>query len=256
MQNPSPDAAVTPPDAPTVMYFIYQVDGDGATSYEVQNGSVATFWFGHRFTLDGTTYYTGFSWDTREHYGKPGEQQPAGPDDRANLAEATFVLAGGDAKKPWKFRGQEWTIGALGAYDKADDVDTRRKPIEHRTADGRLLLAVPTSSFDRGISSSGYALLLFNPKRSEDDLDSKVWRYVGSVRTGEDNSAACDDGNVMPCTDSDGELAFVADGNGLPQLIVTFKGTTIEAPGKTRALGAGDTVHYRFDSKAQQYITP
>ncbi|WP_227698787.1 hypothetical protein, partial [Raoultella sp. 18086] len=27
MQNPSPDAAVTPPDAPSVMYFIYQVDG-------------------------------------------------------------------------------------------------------------------------------------------------------------------------------------------------------------------------------------
>ncbi|RXY90019.1 hypothetical protein DD607_27515, partial [Salmonella sp. 3DZ2-4SM] len=96
----------------------------------------------------------------------------------------------------------------------------------------------------------------FNPKRSEDDLDSKVWRYVGSVRTGEDNSAACDDGNVMPCTDSDGELAFVADGKGLPQLTVPFKGTTIEAPGKTRALGAGDTVHYRFDSKAQQYIAP
>lgn len=48
----------------------------------------------------------------------------------------------------------------------------------------------------------------------------------------------------------------MADGNGLPQLTVTFKGTTIEAPGKTRALGAGDTVHYRFDSKAQQYIAP
>jgi len=256
MQTPTPDAAATPPDAPTVMYFTYQVDGDGATSYEVQNGSVATFWFGHTFILDGTTYYTGFSWDTREHYGKPGEQTPAGPDDRANLAEATFVLAGTDARKPWKFRGQEWTIGALGAYDKADDVDTRRKPLEHRTADGRLLLAVPTSSFDRGISSTGYALLLFNPRRSEDDVDSKVWRYVGSVRTGEDNSAACDDGNVMPCTDSDGELAFAADGNGLPRLTVTFKGTTIEGPGKTRALGAGDAVHYTFDSATQQYVAP
>ncbi|WMR42348.1 hypothetical protein RDM66_00790, partial [Stenotrophomonas maltophilia] len=115
---------------------------------------------------------------------------------------------------------------------------------------------VPTSSFDRGISSTGYALLLFNPRRSEDDVDSKVWRYVGSVRTGEDNSAACDDGNVMPCTDSDGELAFAADGNGLPRLTVTFKGTTIEGPGKTRALGAGDAVHYTFDSATQQYVAP
>ncbi len=145
MQNTSPDTAVTPPDAPTVMYFTYQVDGDGATSYEVQNGSVATFWFGHTFTR---WHYVphGFLLGYPRALRQAWRADAAGPDDRANLAEATFVLAGTDAKKPWKFRGQEWTIGALGAYDKADDVDTRRKPLEHRTADGRLLLAVPTSS--------------------------------------------------------------------------------------------------------------
>ena len=60
----------------------------------------------------------------------------------------------------------------------------------------------------------------------------------------------------MPCTDSDGELAFAADGNGLPRLTVTFKGTTIDAPGKTRALAAGDAVHYTFDSATQQYVAP
>lgn len=261
MQSPTPDAAVkpdaaiTPPDAPAVMYFIYQIDGDGATSYEVQNGSVATFWFGHTFVLDGTTYYTGFSWDTRSRYGKPGEDDPPAPDQQVNIAEATFVRAGDDAQKPWKFRGQEWTVGAFGAYERAPDVDTKRSPVEHRTADGRLLLAVPTHFFDRGVDSFGYELLVFSPKR-EDDSKVRVWTYLGSVNSGEDNSAACADGDVMPCARSGGTLSFKADGNGLPQVVVTRSGTTIDGPGKTRALGGGDTVVYTYDAKTKLYTTP
>ena len=64
------------------------VDGQGKDSYEVANGSVATYWYGHAFELNGTRYFTGFTWDTRERYGKPGEDD-AGPDTQVNLAEAT-----------------------------------------------------------------------------------------------------------------------------------------------------------------------
>ncbi len=175
-------------------------------------------------------------------------------DDRANLAEATFVRWPAPTRRSRKFRGQEWTIGALGAYDRPTTPIPGASRLNIAPPTAALLRAVPTSSFDRGISSTGYALLLFNPRRSEDDVDSKVWRYVGTVRTGEDNSAACDEGNVMPCTGSDGELAFAADGNGLPRLTVTFKGTTLEGPQDPRTLGAGDTVHYTFDSATQQYL--
>ena len=74
--------AVAPPDVRTVMHTIYQVDGQGKDSYEVANGSVATYWYGHAFELNGTRYFTGFTWDTRERYGKPGEDD-AGPDTRS-----------------------------------------------------------------------------------------------------------------------------------------------------------------------------
>ena len=73
--------AVAPPDVRTVMHTIYQVDGQGKDSYEVANGSVAT-WYGHAFELNGTRYFTGFTWDTRERYGKPGEDD-AGPTPRS-----------------------------------------------------------------------------------------------------------------------------------------------------------------------------
>ncbi len=184
-----------------------------------------------------------------------------------------FTLALDDPRQAGVFFVTGDDLDALAA--SALDADLLLRRIDLRDCDGKdaLLarlqdaLAMPPSGHNwdalsdrlRDLSwlpAPGYALLLFNPKRSEDDVDGKTWRYVGSVRTGEDNSAACDEGNVMPCTDSDGELAFVADGNGLPRLTVSFKGTTIDAPGRTRALGAGDAVHYTFDRTAQQYVTP
>jgi hypothetical protein len=247
-------AAVTPPDAATVMYYIYQVDGKGETTYEVTNGSIATYWFGHAFESEGTHYYTGFAWDTAERFGKPGEDQ-VGPGTQVNLAEATFVLTDPASDKPWKFRGMENSIGQFGAYEQGVDVDTRRKAIEYRTPAGQLLLAVPTTSFGNGITSDGYDLVVFNPDRLKRDGDDHVWTYVGGVLTGEDNSAACADGDVMPCTSSTGELEFVADGKqDMPALKVIPKGTTISGPNKTRQLGAADVTTFVFDAKTKAYV--
>ena len=107
-------AAIAPPDVATVMYSIYQIDGKGADSYEVANGSIATFWFGHAFELGGTRYYTGFTWDTRERYGKPGEDE-VGPGVQVNLAEATFTQTGSTPDRPWQFRGMKHSVGEFGA---------------------------------------------------------------------------------------------------------------------------------------------
>jgi len=97
---------------------------------------------------------TGFVWETAERYGKPGEDQ-VGPGTQVNIAESTFVLNDPTSERPWKFRGMEHTIGEFGAYERAPDVDTRRKPVEYRTPAGKLLLAVPDTSFDNGINSDG-----------------------------------------------------------------------------------------------------
>lgn len=247
-------AKVAPPDAPTMLYAIYDVDGKGETTYEVANGSVATYWFGHAFESEGTHYYTGFAWDTADRYGKPGEDD-VGPGTRVNLTEVTFVLTDPAAERPWKFRGMEPTIGEFGAYERGEDVDTRRKPLEFRTPAGRLLLAVPTTSFDNGITSTGYALLVFNPQRLKEDVDGHVWTYVGSLLTGEDNSAACADGDVMPCTSSKGELVFSNDGKqDMPTVTVRPSGTTISGPNKTRQLGASDITAYVFNPATKAYV--
>lgn len=247
-------AAVTPPDAPTVMYYIYQVDGKGETTYEVTNGSVATYWFGHAFESEGTHYYTGFAWDTADRYGKPGEDD-VGPGTKVNITEVTFVLTDPAAERPWKFRGMEHTIGEFGAYERGEDVDPKRKPLEYRTPAGKLLLAVPTTSFDNGITSTGYALLVFNPARLKEEVDGNVWTYVGSLLTGEDNSAACADGEVMPCTSSKGELVFTSDGKqDMPTVAVKPSGTTISGPNKTRQLSAADATTFTFDAAKRTYV--
>ncbi|HBL66476.1 MAG TPA: hypothetical protein DDZ58_11970 [Achromobacter sp.] len=237
-----------------MLYAIYDVDGKGETTYEVANGSVATYWFGHAFESEGTHYYTGFAWDTADRYGKPGEDD-VGPGTRVNLTEATFVLTDPASERPWKFRGMEPTIGEFGAYERGEDVDTRRKPLEFRTPAGKLLLAVPTTNFDNGITSTGYALLVFNPERLKEEVDGHVWTYVGSLLTGEDNSAACADGDVMPCTSSKGELVFSNDGKqDMPTVTVKPSGTTISGPNKTRQLGAADITAYVFDPASKAYV--
>lgn len=254
MQNtPTPAAAATPPDAGSVLYFIYQVDGDGATSYEVANGSVATFWFGHAFELAGTRYYTGFAWNTPNKYGKPGEDE-AGPTTQVTLTEATFTLTGTTPNRPWVFKGMERDIGSIGAYGTAAQIDGKRKPVEYRTPAGKLLLAVPTTSVDAGSSIDGYALLLFNPHYEQEKDDDRVWAFVGSVVTGEDNAAACDGGAVMPCIGSDGVLAFsAAPGSDLPRINIQRSGTTFSGPDQTRPLGEADTAHYAYDPATRAY---
>ncbi|CAB3834288.1 hypothetical protein LMG26684_01235 [Achromobacter mucicolens] len=256
---PTPSAAASAqaalPDAASVLYAIHQVDSKGADSADVANGSVATYWFGHAFEMDGTPYFTGFVWETAERYGKPGEDD-VGPMTTVNLAEATFIRDPASPSSPWKFRGMEPTIGEFGAYERPPEVDTRRKPREYRTAAGKLLLAVPTETFDNGITISGYTLLVFTPpEKRQDEAKDKVWAYAGEVIAGEDNGPACADGDVMPCTRSEGELVFSATGTAdLPRVTVQFSGTTISGPGKTRKLGPADAVIYTYDTTRKAYV--
>lgn len=247
-------ARIAPPDAAAVLYAIHQVDSKGAPSADVANGSIATYWFGHAFELEGTPYYTGFIWETAERYGKPGEDD-VGPMTTVNLAEATFIRDPASPQSPWKFRGMEPTIGEFGAYERPPEVDTQRKPLEYRTASGQLLLAVPTETFENGITISGYALLVFTPPEKRQDETGNVWAYVGNVIAGEDNGPACADGDVMPCTRSEGELVFSANATAdLPRVTVQFSGNTISGPGKTRKLGPGDAVIYAYDATRKQYV--
>lgn len=249
-------AAVQPPSPSSVLYLIYQKDGDGASSYEVDNGSWATYWYGYSFDLGGKHYFTGFASQTPDKYGKSDEENYADADAKVTLTQATFFTTNPDAEKPWTFQGSERYIGEFGGYEKANEVDETRKPQSYQTPSGKLLLAVPTWYLSSGTRVSSFDVLVFNP----DELtktDETRWTYLGNIVAGEDNGAACDEeeGAVVPCVKSSGVLSFAPqDGSDLPLIRIAVSGTEIAAPGKIRPLGSADNAEYRYDPAKQQYL--
>jgi hypothetical protein len=240
-----------PPSADSVLYFIYQRDGDGAVSYKIDGGATVSYWYGHAFDLGGKHYFTGFGAKSQGE-GPEGDDGMMDPEHVA-ISQATFTRVEKDGKQEWSKPDTDGYVGEFGRMGRPDEVDTSRKAQGHATADGRYLLAVPTKDFVNGEEVQLAALFLFDPD-NKDALPFRKWGYAGSVRVGGDNSAACDEGKVMPCTASTGTLAFeAAPDGGLPVVKITSSGNTISAPGEVRTLGPADAVTYRFDANAGHY---
>ena len=255
MNNESQKVAeVQPPSPSSVLYFIYQKDGDGALSYEVENGSWTTYWYGYRFELDGKQYYTGFAYDTPFKFSKAEQESDPAPDAKATITQSTFVLTAPGTENPWTFQGSDRAVGEFGAYEKGNEIDKTREPQSYRTPGGNLVLAIPTWYLATGVQVSSFDLLVFNPHELK--IDDQRWRYLGNVVTGTDNGAACDeeDGGKITCFKSFGALTFVPqEGSDLPLLRIARSGTEIVSPGKTRELGPTDTTEYKYDPSKKQY---
>ncbi len=255
MNNESQKVAeVQPPSASSVLYFIYQKDGDGALSYEVENGSWTTYWYGYRFELDGKQYYTGFAYDTPFKFSKAEKESDPAPETKATITQSTFVLTAPGTENPWTFQGSDRDVGEFGAYEKGNEIDETRKPQTFRTPDGKLLLALPTWYLATGVQVNTFDLLLFNPHELK--IDEKRWDYLGNIVIGTDNGAACDEtpGAKQACAKSTGTLSFEPrEGSNLPLLKVQRSGTETVSAGKVRTLGSGDTYEYRYDPEKKQY---
>ena len=251
MQDAHRDSSqqLQPPRPDSVLYFISNVDSDGALEYEVANGSWIHYWYGFQFELDGTTYYTGFAWETPELYGTERENHVPAPDTKVTLAHATFVVSEPGSKTPWALQGVEPYIGEFGGYGKGNEVDTERKPQTWKTPSGDMLLALPTWYLVSGVRMRTIDILLFNPHELM-DTDEKRWRYLATLEAGSNNDASCgpDSPGAIPCTNTTGSLAFVpSEGNDLPILRVTIPGSD----------GQGDTsVEYRYDTQTKTYQPP
>jgi hypothetical protein len=256
MNNESQKAAeVQPPSPSSVLYFIYQKDGDGALSYEVENGSWATYWYGYSFDLGGKHYFTGFATQTPDKYGKSEEENYAAPDAKVTITQATFFTTSPEAEKPWTFDGNQYSVGEFGGYEKGNTIDETRKPQTYQTPDGKLLLAVPTWYLATGVQVNAFDLLLFNPHELL-KVDDKRWDYLGNIVIGTDNGAACDEtpGATQACAKSTGTLSFEPqEGSSLPLLKVRRSGTETVSAGKVRTLGPVDIYEYRYDSEKKQY---
>jgi hypothetical protein len=239
------------PSADSVLYFIYQRDGDGAVSYTIDGGATVSYWYGHAFDLGGKHYFTGFAAKSQGE-GPEGDDGMMDPEHVA-ISQATFTRVEKDGKVEWSKPDTDGYVGEFGRMGRPEQIDDSRKAQSFTTGDGRYLLAVPTLDFVNGNDVRMASLFLFDPD-DKDALPFRKWGYVGSVPVGGDNSAACDEGRVMPCSASSGVLAFepAADG-GLPAVKVTPSGTANSGPGEVRALGPADAVTYRFDANTGQY---
>ena len=240
-----------PPTADSVLYFIYQRDGDGAVSYKVDGGATVSYWYGHAFDLKGKHYFTGFG-SKSEGEGPEGENGMMVDPEHVAISQATFTRVEKEGKAEWSKPDTDGYVGEFGRMGRAEQIDEARKAQAFTTGDGRYLLAVPTLDFVSGTDVRMFALLLFDPD-NVDALGFRQWGYLGSIPVSYDNSEACDGGEVMPCAASSGTLAFEQTGTGLPDLKVVSKGTTIAGPGKVREMTEADTVVYTFDQTKQRY---
>ncbi len=243
----APAAPASPPAPGRVLADIYEQKGGGSASYALDDGTVVEFWHGERFELGGKRYYTGFA----DHVSKAALDKDApAPDMGVGITQATYVADIVDGKPVWKPFHVQADMGSFGAYAKADRIDPARATQRYRTKAGHLVMAIPTVRPTDGVTSSGFAILLFDPAKGM----YQGWQYMGTVPTGEDNGASCDDEGTVKCATSKGTLSFVAPKSGtIPTLRVAMQGTAIAGPGRIRALGAGNTKTYTYDNRYRTY---
>jgi len=240
----APTTDIKPPSPDSVLYFISNVDGDGALNYEIGNGSWINYWFGFPFELDGTRYFTGFAWETAEDFSDSKEPKYPSPEDTVTITQATFTANPPGSEKPWKFKENQHSVGEFGGNARGNALDDSRKPQSIRTSEGNLLVAVPTWYLVSGTRMENFDLLLFNP-HSLEMTDNKRWTYVGSLYAGEDNSAACDNDGTggLKCVKKTGTLAFAAhEGDPMPTLNVTVSGDP-----------QAEVTEYRYDAAQKTY---
>jgi len=239
-----------PPPAGRVLADVYGEKGDGSASYALEDKTVVSFWRGETYEVAGKRFYTGFA------YHAPKDDELPGPATGVGISQATYLKDDIQGKPAWTLFHAQPDVGTFGGYGKPDQPDRTRVAQRYVMRNGHLLLAIPTSRFADGVKSTGFAILSFDPAKN--DLgDYKGWQYVGTVATGEDNGAACDDEGPMKCVVSKGALAFVAPKSGvMPTLQVTMQGKVVSGPGKTRTLDAKDTINHVYDSAARHYVPP
>ena len=246
-----PKMAAQPPSPSSILYLIYQKDGDGALSYEVDDGAVATWWFGHAFDLGGRHWYTGFAYNTPEIYGPKDDDAIPAPGDRVNITAATLFKDSAGSEQEWTIDGAFPTIGEFGAYGHAGEIDKSRKIESRETGDGRMVLAVPVTFFANGVDTASYEVFLFDSVdlQLEANAGRKRWTYVGNVFAGEDNDADCGpEAGGRACHASKGALSFGATGDGgLPTIRIAMTGTGASAE------AAGGVTEYRYDTASKQY---
>ena len=214
-----------PPRPGDVLYMIYGIDGDGASSYPVQNGSVATYWAGHEFTFGGKRYFTGFAYNTPQKFN--GDTK-VDPDAGVTLTEATFELRDPGTAKPWMFIGNEYWIGDYGMMEHGPKFDGSRQILEYLVDERKLLIAIPSIDGEApDLIQQHYQLFSYSPAPPK-NVEGKRWNYLGQVLVGEDYTAVCKAHPDLSCAKWTAALKFEGNAHGTPTINLVPEGTVID----------------------------
>jgi hypothetical protein len=125
--------------------------------------------------------------------------------------------------RQWQLFAQQKNIGVWGEW--GDVLETKQVPLLV-LSDNVLAFLFEGGATGQGFSETGMGLFSFNFK-------DKAWKNVGFIKTGGDNSGACDDSpqsedSMIPCWQYTGEITVTKIGENpdYPNLIVHHKGTT------------------------------
>ncbi|MCD9030010.1 hypothetical protein LDO26_17610 [Luteimonas sp. BDR2-5] len=243
--------ALKPPSPDSVLYFVYERDGDGAHTFQVEDGDVVSYWYGYSFDLKGEHYFTGFTSRSVGSDGPLSDGTTMEPG-RVAIGQVTLVRSDRSGQAGWSRIAADGYVGEFGQSDQPEAVDESRRAVSHELSDGRLLLAVPTRLFDDGVAVFAYAILVFD-RNGAPQAPFRLWSYAGTIQAGSDNSAACE-GGVLTCAASTGQLSFEPAAEGaLPRIRVALSGETVSGPGHTRALRPEDALVFDFDTNAERY---
>lgn len=231
------------PTEKVVLADVYKQSLQETTSSQLSDGRYAGYWTGQQFSRDGKNYFVAFTEAT-----PPSEIEYPAPEDKVTISQATYELA----NNQWQLKSVQDEVGQFGGNNKAPTVDTARKTTVFNNVQGKLFLSVPSVLFaNMGIQLFSSEIFVFSPENGN-------WKYLGSVKTGSDNTAGCsheaDSATKTKCARSNGKLQFsVIENSDWPELKIVFEGTELDDQGNVLALSGKESVTYRYVEKSSSY---
>ena len=232
------------PDAKTVLADIYKQDVKEVAGDQLSDGRYVGYWNGQQFVRNGKNYFVAFTEAT-----PPSEIEYPTSEDKVTISQATYELVG----KQWQLKNVQQDVGKFGSNNKAPVVDAVQKTTVFQDVQGKLVLATPSVIFaNMGIQLFFNEIFVLSP-------ESEKWKYLGSVKTGSDNTAGCahesDSATKAKCATSSGALQFLKiKDSSWPELKVVLKGTQLDDNGNLISLSDKDAVTYRYDEKSSSYL--
>jgi len=141
--------------------------------------------------------------------------------DAATISAVVYQLE----NNHWQLFSKQINFGSFGSWGDVPKIDHTQTL--QLSAD-QLVFLIDSGFTGQGYTEEGKGLFSFN-------LQTKLWKELGFISTGGDNSGVCDetisltpDAMSLPCWQFSGEitLAGKTDNSNYPNLLVTVKGTT------------------------------